>query len=259
MSEKVCLSVNNKVATIMLNRPDSLNALDNDMIADFISFLEACKLDATVRVIVIEGSGRAFCAGDDLVDMGTSERPNPEDKLTEYKNGYPALVQQIRSVEKPVICKVQKYALGAGFEIAMASDIVIAEEDAKFGLPFVLRGIAAGTFFLQSYIGYHKACEYLFTGDMIPARKAEDFGIVNKVVPLTELDKEVDKMALRLSTGATRAMGLIKQTMNNSANVTLETAMQEQALATTVSYYTKDFAEGKSAFVEKRESNFIGK
>src|SRR5699024_10548198 len=129
------------------------------MIDEFYEILERCKSNENVRSIVIEGKGSSFCAGDDLIDMGTKSKPNPEDKLLEYRQGYPKMIKQMRSVPKPIICKVQKYALGAGFEIVMASDIIIAESKAQFGLPFALRGMASGTYLLKKYAGYHLACE----------------------------------------------------------------------------------------------------
>ncbi|MHA6250868.1 enoyl-CoA hydratase/isomerase family protein [Oceanobacillus sp. CAU 1775] len=259
MKNKVIYNISNNIATITLNRTDALNALDNDMIWGIYDFLETCKVNDDVRVIVIEGNGKAFCSGDDLVTMATEDRPNPTDKVLELRQGYPMLVEQIRSVPKPVICKVHKYALGAGFEIALASDMIIAREDTKFGLPFVLRGMASGTYLLQKFIGYHRATELLFTGDMLTAQKAKEWGIVNKVVDEVMLDAEVQTMAEKLSKGATRAIGLMKASLNNGENQSMHVAFQEQVLATTLSFQTEDYAEGINAFKEKREANFKGK
>lgn len=259
MSEKVLFKIANNIATISLNRPKALNALDNDMIHAIEHYLEDCKVNDEVRVIVIEGEGKAFCAGDDLVTMATEKRPNPSDKVLELKHGYPRLVEQIRAVPKPIICKVHKYALGAGFEIALASDMIIATEDTKFGLPFVLRGMASGTYFLQQYIGYHRACELLFTGDMIESHLAKEWGIVNKVVEDENIDKYIETLAGRLSRGATRAIGLMKQSLNQSTTQTMSDALNEQVLATALSFKTDDYVEGINAFKEKRDPNFTGK
>lgn len=259
MDNKVLFDITNNVATITLNRTSALNALDNDMIWDMYDFLEVCKVNDEVRAIVIEGNGKAFCAGDDLVTMATEKRPNPSDKALELKQGYPKLVEQIRSVPKPIICKVHKYALGAGFEIALASDIVIAREDTKFGLPFVLRGMASGTYLLEKYIGYHRACELLFSGEMISTSKAEEWGILNKVVDEDSFDAEVKAYAEKLSKGATRAIGLMKASLNNGANQSMSSAFHEQVLATTISFKTEDYEEGINAFKEKRDPIFKGK
>lgn len=251
--------LNQSIATITLNRPKALNALNNDMIADLIQLFKECSNNSEVRVIIVQGNGRSFCAGDDLVDMGTERNPNPHEKLTEFREGYPALVKQMRATEKPVICKVHGYALGAGFEMALASDIIIAEEDAKMGLPFVLRGIASGTYMLQRVVGYHKACELLFTGDMVTSIEAKELGILNHVVKKEELDTKVAELAKKLSEGATRAMGLMKLGLNHSFHKNMDDGFQEQAYATTVSFHTEDFAEGKQAFSEKRNPEFKGK
>lgn len=259
MSEKLKCNISDSIATITLNRPDALNALDNDMIWKMIQFLEECKVNDDVRVIVLKGNGKAFCAGDDLISMATEKRPNPSDKVLELKHGYPKLVEQIRNIAKPVVCKVHKYALGAGFEIVLASDLVIAAEGTKFGLPFVLRGMSSGTYFLQKYIGYHRACELLFTGDMIDAEKAEEWGVINKVVHMDKIEETVEQLTSKLSSGATRAIGLMKTTMNNTSNSTMETALHEQVIATALSFQTEDYLEGIKAFKEKRDSNFIGK
>lgn len=259
MEDKIQFNISENIATITLNRSESLNALDNDMIWDFVHFLEKCKVNDEVRAILIEGNGKAFCAGDDLVDMGTERHPNPSDKLLELKHGYPKLVEQIRSIQKPVLCKVHKYALGAGFEIALASDLVIAAEGTKFGLPFVLRGMASGTYFLQKYIGYHRACELLFLGEFILADRAEEWGIVNKVVHEKELNNEVEAWIRKLSTGATKAIGLMKSSLNHSDNLTMSAALNEQVLSTTLSFKTEDYQEGINSFKEKREPRFQGK
>lgn len=259
MEHKIIFKVENQIATITLNRVNSLNALDNDMIWEMYEFLEECKVNDDVRVILIEGNGKAFCAGDDLVTMATEMRPNPSDKMLELKHGYPKLVGQIRSVPKPIICKVHKYALGAGFEIVMAADIVIASEDTQFGLPFVLRGMTSGTYFLQKYIGYHRACELLFTGDMINATKAETWGIVNIVTTLEDLDSMTMTFVERLRTGATKAIGLMKLSLNHNDNQPMQMALHEQVLSTTLSFKTEDYDEGIRAFVEKREPVFKGK
>lgn len=259
MDNKVIYQLENNIARITLNRPNALNALDNDMIADLINFLKESKRDDKVRVVIIEGNGKAFCAGDDLVDMGTERNPNPTDKLTEYTDGYPAVVLEMKNLEKPIIVKVHKYALGAGLEIALAADFIIASKDTKFGLPFVLRGISAGTYLLQKRIGYHRAARYLYLGEMFETEEASQWGLLYKQVEIESLNEEVEKLAEQLSKSATRALGLMKKAMHTSENMALEAAFQVQTYSTLASFYTTDYAEGKRAFVEKRESNFEGK
>jgi len=259
MDNKVIYQLENHVARITLNRPNALNALDNDMIVDLIEYLKQCKKDDEVRVVIIGGEGKAFCAGDDLVDMGTEKNPNPTDKLTEYVDGYPAVVLAMKNLEKPVVVKAHKYVLGAGLEIALAADFIIASKDTKFGLPFVLRGISAGTYLLQKRIGYHRAARYLFLGEMFGTEEASQWGLLFKQVDAQSLNGEVDQLAKRLSHGATRSIGLMKKAMHNSENLGLESAFQMQAYSTLASFHTDDYAEGIQAFIEKREPNFKGK
>ncbi|MBD7943274.1 MULTISPECIES: enoyl-CoA hydratase/isomerase family protein [Psychrobacillus] len=259
MGTKVIYKVENNIARITLNRPEALNALDNDMVADLIHYLNQTKKDDEVRVIIIEGLGKAFCAGDDLVDMGTEKNPNPTDKLTEYSDGYPAVVLAMKNLEKPIIVKAHKYALGAGFEIALAADFIIASNETKFGLPFVLRGISAGTYLLQKRIGYHRAARYLFLGEMFGTNEASEWGLLYKQVEQDKLEEVVEDLAIHLTSSATRAIGLMKKAMHNSDGMTIENAFQVQTYSTLASYYTVDYAEGKQAFIEKRSSNFKGK
>lgn len=259
MGNKVNFSVEDGIAKICLNRPNALNALDNDMIMDLIESLKICKKEDQVRVVIIEGEGKAFCAGDDLVDMGTEQNPNPSDKLTEYLDGYPTVVLAMKNLEKPIIVKVHKYALGAGFEIALAADFIIASTETKFGLPFVLRGISAGTYLLQKRIGYHRAARYLFLGEMFGTEEADQWGLLYKHVESDSLNNEVEKLAQQLSGSATRSIGLMKKAMHNSENLGLESALQVQAYSTLASYHTGDYSEGKQAFIEKRDPIFKGK
>lgn len=257
--KKVLFHLEQHIATITLNRTNALNALDNDMISDIIHYLKGCNNNDEVRVMVIKGNGKAFCSGDDLVDMGTKDHPNPSNKFTEYIQGYPEIVKAIWDLEKPVITQVHKYALGAGFEIALASDFIIASEESKFGLPFVLRGLAAGTYLLPKMIGYHQAAKILFTGEMITVNELESYGLLYRITTSEELNNEVSLLAEKLANSATRSISLMKRAMHNSADLALHEAMDMQALSTFASFYTDDYQEGIQAFVEKREPNFKGK
>jgi len=258
VTDQLAYLVARGIASIRLNRPQALNALNNTMVAVFVESVQACARDESARVLVIEGAGRAFCAGDDLVDMSTPQHPNPPDKLQEYLQGYPAIVQALRDLQKPVICKVRGYALGAGCEIVLASDLVVADEGAKFGLPFARRGMVAGTALLPRLVGYQKACEILFLGDMFTADEARNMGILYRVVPADQLDETTAELAGRLAESATGAIGLIKASVNASLNADLAAAMKCQAEATVASSTTTDFREGKQAFAEKRTACFTG-
>lgn len=259
MSKQVLFSKENGIATITLNRPEALNALNNDMIATIFASLKDAGKDDAVRVVVLKGNGRAFCAGDDLVDMGTEANPNPSDKLKEYYEGYPQIVFAMKELEKPIIVAVHKYALGAGFEIALAGDFIVASEESKFGLPFVLRGFASGTYLLQQRIGYHQAAKYLYLGEMFHTEIAKQFGLLFEVTSLENLEDEVYQLATRLASSATKTIGLMKKAMHASTNLDYEQAFKLQTLSTFASYHSEDHKEGIQAFIEKREPKFIGK
>ncbi|MCW1927379.1 enoyl-CoA hydratase/isomerase family protein [Bhargavaea beijingensis] len=259
MSEKVLFHQEGPLGTITLNRPASLNALDNDMIADILSYLHIAKKKEEIRVVRIKGEGKAFCAGDDLVDMGTKDHPNPSDKLTEYMDGYPAIVKAMRGLEKPIIAQVHKYALGAGLEIALAADFILASKETRFGLPFVMRGLSAGTVLLQEMVGYHQAAKYLYLGEMFTAQEAFDWKLLHELTESNELEDAALHLANRLEKSATRAIGLMKTAMHASRHMDMQEAFQVQVYSTFGSYHTEDYKEGVQAFIEKRSPKFYGK
>lgn len=260
MSKRVLVESAGGVCTISLNRPDALNALENSMIAAINAALDQAEVDEDVRAILIRGEGRAFCAGDDLIDMGTPEHPEPNDLHVRYADGYPSIVKRMLAIQKPIVVAVRKYGLGAGFEIALAADIIVAEPTAKFGLPFVLRGIAAGTSLLPRRTSLHLAQRLLFLGEMITAEEAHTLGIV---AALSSADQDVDDlaraMADRLATSATRAIGLMKSALHASESLGVQDALTVQVGATVGSVLTNDFAEGKLAFTNRRDARYEGK
>lgn len=259
MINTVHYSVRDRVARITLDRQNSLNALNNSMIAGIGDGIRRAANDPEVRVLIVEGAGRTFCAGDDLIDMGTEEHPKSQDTLEEYLRGYPALVIALRQLEKPVICKVQRYALGAGLEIALACDFIVAEEGSKIGLPFALRGIAAGTALLPSLVPRQIAARLLYSGELVGVMEAQAWGLISQVVSAGEIESTVNALATDLSNAATRAIGLMKGAIMASEGAPLATAMRLQASATVSSALTHDFAEGATAFAEKRTANYAGR
>lgn len=246
------------IRKIILNRSSSLNALNYDVIADLEKVIEESKLDDTVRVIILKGEGKAFCAGDDLKGMGTEKYPTPNHHIRRAELGYGRLILALRNLDKPIIAEVHGYALGAGFDLALACDLIITAEDTKFGLVFAKRGLVAGTVLLPKLLGYQKACEYLFTGEYITASEALNLGIANKVHPKENLSSEVDKLANKFVKAPTAAIGLIKRALNNSIGLTLEQQVDLQNQVIAASYSTRDYNEGKRAFQEKREPNYLG-
>lgn len=259
MTPQVRYAVDGAVATITLNRPEALNALNNSMIAAIRDGIRRAADDVAVRVLVLEGEGKSFCAGDDLIDMGTPEHPKSDDLLEEYMRGYPVLVEELRRIEKPTVCKVQRHALGAGFEMALACDFVIADEQTKVGLPFALRGIAAGTALLPTLVPRQVAARVLYTAEFVTAAEAYSWGVLTRVVPTEELDEAVEALTQTLAGSATRAIGLMKGAITATEEAGLSGALRMQAAATVSSALTADFREGAAAFEEKRAPEFTGR
>jgi enoyl-CoA hydratase/carnithine racemase len=260
MSKTIIFSKEGNIATITLNRPEVLNALNFRLIDEFVEAIQKVVEDEDIRVLVIGGSGRAFCAGDDLKGMQEPGETPPKSKaeMDAYlRRGYVRLIKALRNLEKPVIASINGYALGAGFDLALACDFRIASENSKFGMPFVLRGLVAGTCLLPRFVGIAKATELLFTGEMIDAKEAERLGLVNKVVKVEDLEKVTREFAERFSKAATRAIGLMKRAMEQSLG--LNQAIENQIYASLLAMETEDVKEGVAAFIEKREPQFKGK
>ncbi|MQA88563.1 MAG: hypothetical protein GEV03_29120 [Streptosporangiales bacterium] len=247
------------VRTVVLNRPESLNAINYDLLDDLERVARQSHNDPSVRAVVIRGSGRAFCAGDDLKGMGTERIPLPEDDPNlRAELGYPRFILALRHLAKPVVAQVHGYALGAGCDLALSCDLVYAASDATFGLVFAQRGMVSGTCLLPRLVGYQKACELLFSGRTFDAEEARRLGLVNRVVPAERLDEEVTAEVRRLAEGPTTALGLMKRAINQGLGVPLETAVDLQRHVVAASFRTFDYAEGKRAFQERRPANYRG-
>ena len=248
------------IRTITLNRPASLNAIDYDLLDELDDAIERTHRDAAVRVVVLRGAGRAFCAGDDLTGMGTARTPLPEDDPNlRAELGYPRFILALRRLPKPVIAQVHGYAMGAGCDLALACDLVYAAEGTRFGLVFARRGMVSGTTLLPAMIGYHRACELLFTGRDFDAAEAHRLGLVNEVVVAENLAGAVTTHARRLAEGPTMALGLIKRAVNQSVGASLDTAVEIQRHTVAASYRTHDYAEGRRAFAEHRAPRYEGR
>ncbi|MEH7235887.1 enoyl-CoA hydratase/isomerase family protein [Bacillus sp. JJ1562] len=259
--ETILVENHDGIRTITLNRPTKLNSINYDVISELEHAVNSSQYNDEVRVVVLKGSGRAFCAGDDLKGMGTEKNPSPDDHIVNRVDiGYPRLIKSLRELRKPVIGFIHGYALGAGCDLALSCDMIFATEETKFGLVFAQRGLVGGTILLPTLIGYQKACELLFSGNMFTAQEAKNMGIVNYVAPTyEEIESMVNEWATRFSKSPTTALGLMKQSINQGIGASLERSIDIQKHMTVGVYHTKDSSEGKQAFVEKREANFIGK
>ena len=254
-------AVDQGVATITLCRPDVLNSFNRRMAQDVQKALKAAGNDPAVRAILLTGSGRGFCAGQDLAEA-TTGAPGSIDLGDIVRTSYAPMVLAIREVEKPVICAVNGVAAGAGANLALACDIVIAAEDAAFIQSFNKIGLVpdtGGTFFLPRLVGHARATAMMFLSEKVTAAKALEWGMIHDVVPGTVLLDTALALARQLASMPTRAFGLTKRALNASwandltAQVAVEEDMQRQAGK------TADYVEGVNAFLEKRKPSYTGK
>lgn len=257
--ESILFEKNEGVASITLNRPQAFNSFNREMALSFQAALDDCQANQKVRVVVISGEGKAFCAGQDLKEV-TDEKLNPGFKkiLDEH---YGPIIKKIRELEKPVIAAVNGVAAGAGANIALACDLVIAHEKALFIQAFSAIGLipdSGGTFFLPRLVGFQKATALAMLGEKISAKQAEEMGLIYKVVDEEEYEEYVNRISSKLAQMPTKALALTKQAFNASMDNNLEQQLALESKLQIEASETKDYHEGVSAFVEKRQPNFKG-
>jgi 2-(1,2-epoxy-1,2-dihydrophenyl)acetyl-CoA isomerase len=253
------LSIENGIATILLNRPDKYNAMIREMAIAFQDSLDTCAKDENVRCIVIKGSGKAFCAGQDLNEVVDPEGPELQKIVSEHFN---PIIMRIREIEKPVVAAVNGVAAGAGANIALACDLTIAKESASFIQAFSKIGLipdSGGTFFLPRIVGMQKATALMFLGKRLTAKEAEQLNMIYKTVPDDQFEKEVKMLASELSLLPTRALGLTKRALNKSLTNELEKQLAIEEQLQFAASQTADYTEGVQAFLEKRKPIFQGK
>ena len=246
------------VATITLNRPQALNAFVPQMNQEVMDALKGGERDQEVRCFMITGAGRAFCAGQDLKGRTPDQKGSLGASLREKYN---PMIRQIRQMEKIVIAAVNGVAAGAGCNLALACDLRVASEDAKFIQSFVRVGLApdsGGSFILPRLVGLSKAMELLLLGETVDAREAQRIGLVAKVFPAAEFSDAARKLAERVA-GAPRGIGLIKRAVNHANVANLEADLEYEACLQEIAGRSSDYDEGVRAFLEKRAPTFTGK
>lgn len=259
MNTTIRLTTENNVATITLNRPEVFNSFNREMAAALQQALETCETDEEVRAIVITGHGKAFSAGQDLQEV-TDPALHPG--FEKILNDYNSIILKIRNIEKPVIAAVNGVAAGAGANIALACDIVVASETASFIQAFSKIGLipdSGGTFFLPRLIGFQKASALAMTGDKIAAPEAERLGMIYACIPAGKFEEEVNKLAGKMAGMPTKGLGLTKKALNSALENTLEAQLKLEAGLQEEASQTDDYHEGVNAFVEKRKPMFKGK
>ncbi|MCQ5364856.1 enoyl-CoA hydratase-related protein [Anoxybacillus salavatliensis] len=255
MGKYICVWKEKEVAVIQLNRPKVLNALNRPMVDEIVEKLEYFDRDETVRVIIITGNERAFAAGADIDEMA-NDNPITLEKLNQF-----AVWDRIALIKKPIICAVNGYALGGGFELALNGDIIFAAENAVFGFPEVNIGVmpgAGGTQRLTKVIGKVKALEYIWLGEPMSAKEAYQYGIVNRLVAPELVFEEAMKFAQRLAKQPPLSLRLIKEAVNKAVDSSLVDGLQLERKNFYLLFASKDQKEGMQAFAEKRKPNFTG-
>jgi 2-(1,2-epoxy-1,2-dihydrophenyl)acetyl-CoA isomerase len=250
------------VAEITLNRPDKLNSFNPDMLRELHAVFQIIETDAAIRAVLITGTGRGFCAGQDLnVRQG---QPGEKGELVRksLNDNFNPLIRRIHNLKKPIVAAVNGIAAGAGANLALSCDIVIAAESASFLQAFVNIGLVpdcGGTFYLPRLVGMARAKAAALLGEKIPAKQAADWGMIWKVVPDQQLMSDARSLAKRLAAGPSVALGLIKQALDVSVNHDLDRHLDWERDAQGLAAMSEDFAEGVNAFLEKRPAKFTGK
>ena len=246
------------VATITLNRPDVYNALNDGITYELQDVLKAVAKDEQVRVVVLTGEGKAFCSGQDL-KAAAKENRSFLDSLNKRFN---PIIRSMRSLQKPIVCKLNGVAAGAGCSLALACDLIVASEEATLIEIFVNIGLvpdSGSSYFLPRLVGMAKAFELCSMGSRVKAKEAFDLGLVNKVVPADQLDSATKEYTDHFAQAPTKAIGLIKKMLNKSATSSLDDMLEYEAYCQEIAGGSLDHKEGVTAFLEKRKAKFLGK
>jgi enoyl-CoA hydratase/carnithine racemase len=246
------------IVTIELNRPERKNAINATMWDELLAAFHEIAASSDDRVVVITGSNNEFCSGADLSSRG--EGPAPHQLAAMRHVGDVALA--LHRLPQPVIAKVRGVAVGAGCNLALGCDLVVASTNARFSEIFARRGLSldfGGSWILPRRVGLHRAKELAFFADIIDAAEAERIGLVNRVIPDGELDAFVDGWAQRLAAAAPIAVAMSKRLLNNAMQVTMEQALDDEGFTQTVNFSTADTMEAMQAFLDKRDPEFKGR
>jgi 2-(1,2-epoxy-1,2-dihydrophenyl)acetyl-CoA isomerase len=258
----VLASLEAGVLTLTLNRPEKLNAFNPDMHQTLRQGLERAAEEAAVRAVLLTGAGRAFCAGQDLSERDVSAGAAPIDLSVSLGSHYNPLVRRLRGLPKPIVCAVNGVAAGAGANIALACDIVLAARSARFVQAFSRIGLipdSGGTFFLPRLVGSARAMGLALLAGSLSAEQAEQWGLIWKSVDDAQLAAEAVALASRLAKGPTRGYGLLKKALQASSANSLDAQLDLERDLQREAGLSQDYREGVTAFKEKREPKFEGK
>ncbi|UXX78861.1 enoyl-CoA hydratase-related protein [Reichenbachiella carrageenanivorans] len=258
MTQTLQYDIQDGIAIIRFNRPDVFNSFNREMALGFQDLLDTCEKNKSVRAIFLTGNGKAFCAGQDLAEVTASEAPFIENIVAEHYN---PIVRRIREIEKPIICAVNGVAAGAGANLALACDIIVAVETATFIQAFSKIGLipdSAGTFFLPKLIGFQKASALMMLGDKISAMEAEKLGMLYKVFSTEEFESAAFDIAKTISKMPTLGLVYTKKLLNAGLTNNLNDQLDQEEIYQSKAGKTNDYKEGVQAFLEKRKPEFTG-
>lgn len=247
------------VATITLNRPDVYNALNDEITYELQDALKAVAKDELVRVVVLTGEGKAFCSGQDLKAASGQQKRSFMDSLHKRYN---PIIRAMRNLPKPIVCRMNGVAAGAGCSIALACDVIVANEEAQLIEIFINIGLvpdSGSSFFLPRAVGFNKAFELSSMGNRLKASEAVSIGLINKAVPAGELDAAVKGYTDFYAKAPTKSIGLIKKMLNKAQTASLDEMLDYEAYCQEIAGSSQDYKEGVQAFLEKRKPNFVGK
>lgn len=255
-------SAENGVALLVMNRPDKLNALNNELATALNEAFERIGEDPSIRAVILTGAGRAFCAGGDLWAIGKGREANDARQLEPILRAGMGVVLKMRTIPQPVIAAVNGAAAGAGMNVALAADLRIAAEEAVFGQNFARVGLYpdyGGTYFLPELVGPSKAAEMFYTGEMVDAATALRLGLVNRVVPGNQLEAETRALAAKVAGGPPVAIRAVKRTLFGRQKELLTKALEDEVSQQMNCFASEDCQEGIHAFFAKRAPKFQGR
>lgn len=256
--ETILLDIQVGIATLTLNRPDVFNAFNEQQSFDVIDALKKIEKNKSIRVLILTGAGKAFCSGQDLKSIAGAKNRSLSDSL--YKR-YNPMIRAMRNLPIPIICKLNGVAAGAGCSMALASDFIVASEQASLIEVFINVGLvldSGSSYFLPRLVGSARAFELSTMGSKVTAKQALEWGMVNRVVAPEKLDEETMNIALYYAKAPTKAIALMKKMLNKSFNSDLDAMLEYEAYCQEIAGRSNDYKEGVAAFNEKRKPEFKG-
>jgi len=262
--ETVILKKEGHIATITMNRPEMMNALNIQMLQEMVAAIDEIARNDDVRVVILTGAGRVFCSGADISEGGKASglSGTPVEMHHNVRNSYQKVALGLQRLDKPTIAMVNGAAVGAGCDFAFACDMRVGSEKARFRNGFVRVGLipgGGGTWLYTRLMGLGRGLEFLFTGDFLEAEEAERIGVLNKIVPADDLERETMELAQKIANNPPLAVQMSKMMAYKALESDLEAALEQAAACQALALSSEDHREGVDAFIEKREAHFKGR